>query len=189
MCTIWGIDQLPTFLEGSSGKIVVLGFSSKLIFPCIINTAVGGSLCTVRCYVYNVKIPHIHTSAINDVLQHLEEQCKKVELLKNTLGKVHDYLGIHLNFRKKFKVIVTMPKDIQIILETAPIDTDRLAETLADKHLFHVREEGDELLLQKEGIFCTIVANILFMSFWPWLNLKTSISFLMNGVHNINLDY
>ena len=65
--------------------------------------------------------------------------------MRNTKGKVHDYLGMLLDFSEKGNVRVTTPKNIQIVPETAPIDMGGLSETPATNNLFQVSWDKSEI--------------------------------------------
>ena len=63
-----------------------------------------------------MKMSHLQSTVVDDVLPFLEEKYVKVAPLKTTWGKIHNYLGMILDFILNGKVSVTMPNHIQNIL-------------------------------------------------------------------------
>ena len=72
---------------------------------------------------------------------------------------MHDYLVIWLDYGKKYKLRITMPKHIESILEAAAEDMDNIVETPAANYLFTVREDRDTLTGTQAKIFWNIVAK------------------------------
>eukprot|EP00957_Ditylum_brightwellii_P122138 9314495-Ditylum_brightwellii.AAC.1 len=65
--------------------------------------------------------------------------------MKTTWGKVHDYLGMTLDFRKKGKVKVGMVKYAKEVIETFPEAIKGSVNTPMAEHLFTVNENGVKL--------------------------------------------
>ena len=106
---------------------------------------VDGNYCTVCWHVDDLKISHVDSTVVDNILQHLEEYYVKVTQMTNTQVKVHNYMGMVLDFIKKGKVRVTMPNNIQSIIETAPTEMDIFSENPSANHLFQVREDGGDI--------------------------------------------
>ena len=88
------------------------GLQNNPYDPCVINKVVDGKYCTVCSHVYDLKISHLDSTVTDNILRRLEQQYVEVSPLNDTWIKVHDYLWMVLDFRKKGKVRVTMPKHI-----------------------------------------------------------------------------
>eukprot|EP00957_Ditylum_brightwellii_P183804 14000274-Ditylum_brightwellii.AAC.1 len=65
--------------------------------------------------------------------------------MKTTRGKVHDYLRMTLDFRKKGKVKVGMVKYTKEVIETFPEAIEGSVNTPAAEHLFTINEDGVKL--------------------------------------------
>ena len=99
--------------------------------------------------MYDLKISHVGSIVLDDVLQSLDEQYGNVAPLTTTQWKIHNYLRMVLDFRMRGNMKVTIPKHIQIILDTAFNEIDSLAETPATNHLFQVLGDGRDLSMQQ----------------------------------------
>ena len=94
----------------------------------------------------NLKIFHVRSKGVDEVLSHLIYKYGNVSELSASLGSVHDYLGMWLNYGTKGKVHINMPKHIKIILEAAAEDMNGITKTPAANHMFTVRVDGDTLM-------------------------------------------
>ena len=71
-------------------------------------------------YVDDLKISHMQSTFVDDFLQRLEEQYGDFALLMTIRVRLHNYIGMVLEFITKGKVRETMTKHTQIIIYTAP---------------------------------------------------------------------
>eukprot|EP00957_Ditylum_brightwellii_P112576 8581787-Ditylum_brightwellii.AAC.2 len=94
----------------------------------------------------DLKISHVDNREVTKMLQILE---KKYGKMQTTQGKVHDYLGMTLDFRKRGKVKVGMVKYAKEIIETFPKKIEGSVNTPAAEHLFQVNEDGVKLNEEK----------------------------------------
>ena len=60
----------------------------------------------------DLKIYHMESTVVDDILQCLEEHYVKVPPLTTIQGKIHNYLGMVLDFSMKGKARVTISKHI-----------------------------------------------------------------------------
>ena len=65
-------------------------------------------------------------------------------------GKVHDYLGMYLDFSSNKVLKIGMIKYLKKILEEFPEEIKSAAATPAAEHLFDVREDNLDKLLPEE---------------------------------------
>jgi hypothetical protein len=72
--------------------------------------------------------------------------------LTKTKGKVHEYLGMVLDFLTKGKVTVSMTEFIRSMLDELPQDMGGKAATAAANHLFEVNKTNPVKLAEKEAI-------------------------------------
>ena len=81
-------------------------------------------------------------------------------------GKIHDYLGMDLDYTTPGKVRVSVIKYLAALLEEFPELIGGGAATPHAEHLFRVREDGEAKLLPEEQVlaFHNTVAQLLFAS-------------------------
>jgi hypothetical protein len=68
---------------------------------------VEGSQCTIVWHVDDQKISHKNPDVVTS-LQQLESEFSKEAPLSITRGKIHEYLGMKLDYTKDGKVEITM---------------------------------------------------------------------------------
>ncbi len=62
-----------------------------------------GKQCTIVWHVEDLKISHEDSKVIDSIIESLNEEYGKVDEMTVRRGKVHDYLGMILNFSQKKK--------------------------------------------------------------------------------------
>jgi hypothetical protein len=106
-----------------------------------------------------------------------------------TRGRVHEYLGMNLNFETPGKVVFSMKQYVENILEEAPDDMDGEAATPAANHLFDVRSNGATLLdAEAADLFHHIVARLLFLCKRARTDVQTAVAFLCTRVKSPDTD-
>ena len=77
-----------------------------------------------------------------------------------TRGRVHEYLGITLDFSMNGKVTINMQEHIKGLLEEAPSDTNGEASTPAVNHLFVITETFNLLNNAQSELFHSMSAKL-----------------------------
>ena len=95
-------------------------------------------------------------------------------------GKVHNYLGMDLDFSSTKTLKIGMIKYIKKIHDDLLEDLKPAAATPALEHLFTVREDNKDKLLPEEQAltFHHTVAQLLFLSARARPDTRTAVSFL-----------
>eukprot|EP00957_Ditylum_brightwellii_P190609 14510099-Ditylum_brightwellii.AAC.1 len=88
---------------------------------------------TVCWHVDNLKVPHIGSKVVTQMLKWPEGKYRQ---LQTTKGKVHDYIRMMLDFQKKDKVEVIMANCVWEIIQDFPEVIQGIAATPAAEHLF-----------------------------------------------------
>ena len=83
---------------------------------CVINKIVSGKQCTVTWYVDNIKMSHKTQQVLEDLLTLLNDEFRKEAPLTITRGKIHDYLGMVIDYTVPGKVKFMMKDFIQGVL-------------------------------------------------------------------------
>ena len=102
--------------------IETLGFIRNPYDWCVVNKQINGHQCTICWYVDDVKMSHVNTEVLEDVLSQLQDRFGKEAPLTITRGNIHTYLGMELDYSKPGKVTFRMDDFIKEILEEAPED-------------------------------------------------------------------
>jgi len=101
------------------------GFDHNPYGPCIANKMVAGIQITVSWHVDDLKVSHVNPEEIDHFLKWVQETYSSIAEVKTTHGKIHDCLGMKLDFiiddqdTKDMKDYVTtmiesFPKDVLI---------------------------------------------------------------------------
>ena len=111
--------------------------------------------------------------------------------MKVTRGKVHEYLGMTIDFRVKGQVKITMPKHIQALLDFFDKISPKATGTktsAAPKDLFTVDDNCKKLSKERLEQYHSIVAQALFSTKQARPDNGTSILFLTTRVREPNED-
>jgi Reverse transcriptase (RNA-dependent DNA polymerase) len=112
---------------------------------CVANKIVNGKQCTILWHVDDLKISHHDPEVVSSIIAQLETEFGKEAPLSITRGKVHDYVGIGIDYTSTGKVNITMIPYIETMLEELPEDMDGVFSTHAGNHLFTLKKEGMKL--------------------------------------------
>jgi hypothetical protein len=136
------------------------------------------------------KISHVNPEVVTGMIEKLEKVFEAEAPLTKTRGKIHDYLGMRLDFSVPGKVRFTMIDYIKEMLAELPEDMDGEAPTPASNHLFDVNEKSAEMQLDKKtaDLFHHNVAKLLFLCKRARPDIQTSVSFLCTRVKKPDVD-
>ena len=149
---------------------------------CIANKEINGKQCTIVWHVDDLKISHADSKVVDEVISSLRKEFGKVGELTVKRGKVHDYLGMTLDFSDENSVMVDMEKYLNEVLDDLPDDMDGAAATPAADHLFKTRKDAPKLDEERATLIHRVTAQLLFTSQRARPDLRTAISFLTKRV-------
>ena len=139
----------------------------------------SGRQCTVAWYVDNIKISHKNQQVLEDLLTLLNDEFGKEAPLTVTRGKIHNYLGMVIDYTVLGKVKFTMKDFIQGVLDECPGELMKgPSATLAANHLFNVIPDCNKLGAEKASEFHHLTAKILYLSKCARPDLQTAVLFL-----------
>lgn len=167
-----------------STTLIKMGFKLNPYDLCVANANIQGKQCTICWYVDDNKISHINPKVVDDVIAKIESKFGK---MTTTRGSAHDFLGMHIKF-KKGKLSIGMKKHILKVFTMFGEDITRKAATPAKSYLFEVREASPAVDAQRSDIFHSVVAALLFVSRRCRLDIQTAIGFLTTRVSCPNED-
>ena len=110
--------------------------------------------------------------------------------LKCSRGKVHEYLGMRLDYTVKSKVKITMIPYMKEIVDLFRKydDCDKVAATPAAEHLFKVDDKAEPLGTQQATVFHHFVAKCLFATKRARPDISTAVAFLSTRVKGPDQD-
>ena len=101
------------------------------------NKIINGKQCTIVWHVDNLKISHVDSKVVDEIIASLKSEYGKVGKMSVRRGKKHDYLDTTLDFSSKGNFIVDMEPYLDDILGDLSGEFDGLATTLATDHMFN----------------------------------------------------
>lgn len=165
-----------------------MGFVMNQYNRCVVNKVINGKQCTIVWHVDDLKISHINPSTITKMIQLLDDKYgqeivdgKRVPVVAHR-GKVHEYLGMTINFSSPGKVMFTMYDYIHEMLQEIPDKFIGRAATPATNNLFNIKKETQLLNDAKYELFHHLTAKVLFLSKRAQPDLQTAVSFLCTRV-------
>ena len=139
----------------------------------------NGKQITVVWHVDDLKISHVTTKVVDEFIEMMEEEFGKEEPLSQSRGKVHEYLGMTLDFSNSGEVQIQILDYVEMVLTDLPKKCKGCAATPAANHLFRVNEKNPMFLDDtKRELFVKLVMQLLYLSQRARPDLRTAISFL-----------
>jgi hypothetical protein len=140
--------------------------------------------------VDDLKILHEDGAVTESIVALLQEKYGSEDApVTVTYGKVHDYLGMTLDYSKAGKVIINMTQYVKNLLENIPKDMQvGISVTPAAGHLYEVSENAEPLDKSMSENFHTLTAKLLFLSKRAQPDLQQAIGFLTTHVKNPDMD-
>jgi hypothetical protein len=138
--------------------------------------------------VDDLKISHIDKSAVEAIIKAIEQKYGKEDPVTVTRGKIHDYLGMTIDFSEDGKVKFTMFDYIENLLEGAPDDMDGTAVTPAGVHLFDVNDSADKLCGAESDLYHHITAQLLYLCKRACPDIQIAVAFLCTRVSCPDMD-
>lgn len=167
------------FWEKLSSKLQELGFKINWYDPCVANKMVNDKQLTVAWHVDDLKVLHVDVTVVDGFIAQMEQEFGKETPINQSQGKVHDYLGMNLDFTHPGKVCVNMTEYIRMVLNNALDDMKGKDATPAANHLFIMNNEDPKLLECKDAkLFVHLVMQLLYLSQHACPDIQTAMSFL-----------
>ena len=120
---------------------------------------------------------------LENLLTLLNDEFRKEAPLTITQGKIHNYLGMVIDYTVPCKVEFTIKDFIQGVLDECPGELMKgPSATPAANHLFNVNPECNKLGEAKVSQFHHVTAKLLYLSKPACPDLQTTLSFLTTRV-------
>ena len=176
------------FWRKLTSKLVEWGFVINPYDWCVANKQINGQQCTLVWHVDDMKISHVDNKVVDNIIKTIELEFGKEAPLTIRRGKLHDYLGMVLDFTNPGKVAIRMEDYITNMLTQLPEDMDGVAMTPAAEHLFKVNDTPT-YLNEEEAMFSHHnVAKLLFLCKRARPDIQTAVAFLSTRVKQPDCD-
>ena len=109
------------------------------------------------------------------------------DLLTASYGKVHEYLGMKIDWTTEGMVVFTMYDYSEDILDEAPSDFDGEDVTPTISNLFTVNLTHQKLDAPTVALFHRIVAKFLYIAKRARPDLQVAVAFLCKRVKRLNV--
>ena len=171
------------FWKDLTAELKGWGFVVNPYDECVANKMVNGKQCTVLWHVDDLKISHVDSKVVDDVLDKLGQRYGKDAPLVTTRGKIHEYLGMTLDFTNDGEVMIKMYDYEDEIVDGAPTDMEGNATSPAADHLYEVNNNTPVLLGEDRAKhFHTTTAKLLFLTKRARPDLHQGVGFLTTRV-------
>jgi hypothetical protein len=177
------------FWRRLSNQLGEWGFKVNPYDWCVANKEINGSQCTIVWHVDDLKISHVDPAVVSDIISLLSSEFGKESPLTINRGKVHDYLGMTIDYTQDGKVKIIMEDYIKNILVELPEDMNGESPTPAGTHLFEINGKNPSYLDDKMAMFFHHnVAKLLFLCKRARPDIQTAVSFLCTRVKRPDTD-
>jgi hypothetical protein len=150
---------------------------------------VNGAQCTVVWYVDDLKISHESPDVVGEFIGLIWREFGSKMDLPVRRGKIHDYLGIQIDFIEDQKVKMTMYDYIDELIKETPAELMKGSSvTPTANHLFTVNPECVKLNDVDAAIYHHLTAKLLYLSKRTWPDLLLTVSFLTKQVLQPDID-
>jgi hypothetical protein len=130
-----------------------IGFKINPYDPCVTNKIVKHQQLTVVCHVDDLEASHRKPAVVTKISNWFKSTYERLfddgsgEMQISRGSKIHEYLGMTLDFTLPGQVMITMIPYVEEILQlfSGHNKSESTARTSAAEHLFKVNEETESL--------------------------------------------
>jgi len=176
------------FWKDLSGRLKQEGFVQNPYDRCVVNKIVDGKQCTVLWHVDDLKISHVSSGVVSDVIAKLNSWYGEITPVTVTRGDIHEYLGMTIDYSTPGKVHIRMDDYTEALVVEMPDDMDGTASTPAAHHLFVVNPEAEKLSEESAELFHRGTAKLLFLCKRARPDIQTAVAFLCTRVSSPDVD-
>jgi hypothetical protein len=183
------------FYKKLTKDLITIGFQLNPYDPCVANKTINGKQMTLCWHVDDMKISHYETKKVDQMVtwlrkmyEHLFEDGSGAMKIKR--GKVHEYIGMTLDFCVPGEVKVTMlPYVKEIVDDFTKITGDtKTAVTPAADHLFKIDQDAELLSEEMGKVFHNFTAKCLFLTKRARPDILTPVAFCTTRVRKPDQD-
>ena len=108
-------------------------------------------------HVYDMKISHVNPEVIESFIDWMRDKYETVKesKVKVSRGKIHDYLGIQIDYTTLGEVKINMTRYIEKMIQEFPFKNELKngIKTPAGDHLFKVNKRANKLSNKMKDVF------------------------------------
>jgi hypothetical protein len=187
--SLYGTLQAALLLWNDlTGTLTNMGFVVNPYDWCVANKMINGKQCTIVWHVDDLKVSHVDADVLEDIVTELDKSYGKQKPLVVTRGKVHDYLGMTLDFVTPGKVIVKMQDYNEEMLDELPPEFSGVATTPAADHLFRVNPDAEKLSTELSDLFHHFTTKLLYLSKRARPDVQTTTTFFTTRAQAPDVD-
>ncbi len=147
-----------------------MGFEINPYDPYVANKMVNGTQMTIRWHVDDLVKSHLSQDEIMKVVQGIKDIYG--ENLAETVGTVHDYLGMTFDYSFTREVRINMWDYLGKVIKDFPKEITGTCATPAGDHLFKVHEDRRKLPEELTDAFHHTVYQLLFAANRAWRDMR-----------------
>ena len=161
----------------SSSKIFQLNPQS----PCMANMTINENWMSVTWHVDDLQVSHKGSFEATKLAINLYKIYGKITVHHS---KIHDYLGITMDYSMNGQVLVSMSDYTNKVLQDFLEEIKSNSMVPVADHLFNIKDLKEAHLLSEEQAvtFHHTIAPLLFLSAWARCNIQAMVAFLMTRV-------
>ena len=139
-------------------------------------------------HVNGLKLSHKDPNVIDNIIASLYYECGKTGKMTVRRGKIHEYLGMTLDFSRPGKFIMDMEHYIDEVMKDLPKEFGGMAATPAAYHMFKTRSDAEYLDQETVELFHHVTAQLLFLGQCGIPDIRNAVSFLCKRVKSPDND-
>jgi len=147
----------------SSFLVDELEFKLNPYDTCITNKIINGKKCMIGWHVDDLKISQVDPKVVESIVVQLNNKYGKEEQISMNRGKVHDNLGMTIDYSATGKVSFGMQGYIDQNILEAPSDMKGTAAMPAANYLYNIEATSQLLHKDQAELFHHITAQLLYL--------------------------
>jgi Reverse transcriptase (RNA-dependent DNA polymerase) len=156
---------------------------------CVVNKIIDDKQCTVVWYVDDLKISHKDPEVVSQTIELIREEFGSKMDVPVCWGKLHEYLGIQIDFSEDKKVKMTMYDYLDELIREGPANLMKGTSVMpAANHFFAVSPDCPKLDKVDTALYHCLTAKLLYLSKRTRPDLLLAISFLTKRVQCPDTD-
>ena len=178
------------FYRRFTQDLIGYGFTINPYDPCVANKQVEGKQMTVSWHVDDVKVSHVNSKHVDDFITWIKQTYGTIGDVKTTRGKIHEYLGMKLDYTVKGQVSIDMVDYVNKMISDFPTKYLIGAKVTSpwNENLFKVNESSPGLTKDMAEQFHKSTAQGLFLCKRGRPDISPVIAYLTTRVKYSNQD-
>jgi hypothetical protein len=155
----------------------------------VANKLIDGKQCTVGWHVDDVKISHMDSKVVDQIIADMEAEFGKEAPLSKSRGKKHDYLGMILDYSVPGELMVNMVSYVKMVLNGVPADMRGKAVNPAASYLYKINQDNPHYLDEETAeMFHSVTMQLMYLAHRGRPDILLAVSFLASRVQKPDTD-